>query len=69
MIDENNKVQTRQISVAQEMPHVYIVSKGLTVNDKILLEGLRKVKNNEQIHYDFVNPQQVLLELSHLHAE
>ncbi len=69
VIDENNKVQTRQISVAQEMPHVYIVSKGLTVNDKILLEGLRKVKNNEQIHYDFVNPQQVLLELSHLHAE
>jgi len=69
VIDENNRVKTRQITVGQEMPHVYIVTKGLSVKDKILLEGLRKVKNNEQIHYDFVNPQKILLDLNHLHAE
>jgi len=69
VIDENNVVKSRQITVGQEMPHLYIVTEGLTVKDKILLEGLRKVKNNEQIHYDFVNPQQVLSEIDHLHAE
>lgn len=69
VIDKDNRVKTRQITVAQELSHLYIVSQGLTVNDKILLEGLRKVKNNELIHYDFVNPQKVLQELNHLHAE
>ncbi len=69
VIDENNVVKTRQITVGYEMPHLYVVTEGLTLKDKILLEGLRKVKNNEQIHYDFVNPQQVLSEIDHLHAE
>jgi len=69
VIDENNVVKTRQITVGEEMPHLYLVTEGLTVKDKILLEGLRKVKNNEHIHYDFVNPQQVLNEIDHLHAE
>ncbi len=69
VIDENNVVNTRQITVGEELPHLYIVTEGVTVKDKILLEGLRKVKNNEKIHYDFVNPQVVLSELDNLHAE
>jgi membrane fusion protein (multidrug efflux system) len=69
VIDHNNKVQSRQINIAQEMPHLYIVSKGLNQGDKILLEGLRNVKNNEHIKYDFVAPQKVLQELNMLHAE
>lgn len=69
VIDENNLVKTRQITVGEEMPHLYVVTEGLTVKDKILFEGLRKVKNNEKIEYDFINPQQAFSELSHLHAE
>jgi len=69
VIDEKNIVQTREITVGEEMPHLYVVTAGLKAKDKILLEGLRKVKNNQQIHYDFVNPQQALNELNHLHAE
>ncbi len=69
VIDEKNVVKARQINVGGEMPHMYVVTEGLTAKDKILLEGLRKVKNNDQIHYDFLNPQHVLSELNNLHAE
>jgi len=69
VIDENSVVKSRQITVGKEMPHLYVVTEGLNEKDKILLEGLRKVKNNEKIHYDFVNPQHALAELNHLHAE
>ena len=31
------------------MPHLYAVTDGLKENDKILVEGLRKVKNNDKI--------------------
>lgn len=69
VIDENNHVKSKQITIGEEMPHLYVVTDGLNVKDKILLEGLGKVKNNEQIQYDFVNPQHVIDELNFLHAE
>mgnify|MGYP000425991131 CR=1 FL=1 len=69
VIDKNNVVKTREITIGEEMPHLYVVTDGLNTKDKILLEGLRKVKNNQEIHYDFINPQQALGELNHLHAE
>jgi len=66
---ENNVVKSREITVAQEMPHLYVVTSGLTANDKILLEGLGKVKNNEKIENEFVPFQKALSDLNNLHAE
>lgn len=69
IVDENNVVQSREISVGVEMPHLYVVTSGLHANEKILLEGLRKVKNNEKIHPEFVRLEDALAELHELHAE
>jgi membrane fusion protein (multidrug efflux system) len=62
-------VQSKQITVGKEMPHVYQVLDGLTLNDKILVEGLRKVKNNHKIKFDFVDQNHILAQLQQLHAE
>jgi membrane fusion protein (multidrug efflux system) len=69
VVDEHNVVKSRQITIGEELPHLYMVSDGLTATDKILLEGLRKVKNNQEIKYEFVNFQKVVSELNQLHAE
>lgn len=69
VIDETSTLRSRQITVGQEIPHLYVVTDGLDINDKILLDGLRKVKNNEKIKYELVAPQKVLAELNDLHAE
>jgi membrane fusion protein, multidrug efflux system len=69
VIDENGVARSRQITTITEMPHLYVIDEGLSVHDKILLEGLRKVKNNDRIQYDFVNPVKVIAELGQLHAE
>lgn len=63
VIDENNVVRSRQIIVGEEMPHLYVVKEGLTENDKILLEGLRKVRDKDEITYEFLDPNSVM---SHL---
>lgn len=68
-IVENNVVKSRQITIAQEMPHLYIVNSGLSENDKILLEGLGKVKNNEKIESELVPFEKALSDLNNLHAE
>ncbi len=69
IVDANNVLKSTQITVAQELPHVYIVASGLTAKDKILAEGLGKVKNNEKITYEFVPFAKELAELNNLHAE
>jgi membrane fusion protein (multidrug efflux system) len=47
---------------------VFVVQSGLTENDKILLEGLRQVRENEKIHYTIVKPDHVIAHLQ-LYAE
>lgn len=69
VVDDKNIVRSREITVGTEMPHLYIVTAGLSETDKVLVEGLRKVKNNDKITYDFHSQRQILSELAHLHAE
>lgn len=69
VVDKNNVVRSRQITIAEEVTHLYVVTSGLSSTDKIILEGLTKVKNNQEIHYDFVHFQQVESEINQLHAE
>jgi len=69
VVDQNNVLKAKQITVAHEMPHLYVVASGLSTNDKILAEGLGKVKNNEKISYEFVSFAKELAELNNIHAE
>ncbi|TLV02519.1 efflux RND transporter periplasmic adaptor subunit [Dyadobacter luticola] len=68
VLDKNNVIHSREIKIAAELPHIFVVSSGLTKDDKILLEGLRQVKENEKIHTKFVKPDSVISNLS-LYAE
>ncbi|HLP20420.1 MAG TPA: efflux RND transporter periplasmic adaptor subunit, partial [Chitinophagales bacterium] len=54
VLDEHNVLKAKQISIGQELPHLYVVAGGVGPTDKILLEGLGKVKNNEKIDAEFV---------------
>ena len=68
VIDKDNVVRQREIKVGAELPHLFVIEKGLSVNDKILLEGIRMVKDKEKIHTEFVEPNSVLSHLA-LYAE
>ncbi len=68
VIDQNNAVKSREVVIAAEMPHLFVIKEGLSIHDKILLEGLRLVKENEKINYEVVKPQSVLSNLE-LYAE
>ena len=68
VIDKDHKVKQREITIGAELPHLFIVNKGLSNTDTILLEGIRMVKNNEEIHTKFLEPNKVFSELD-LYAE
>jgi membrane fusion protein (multidrug efflux system) len=43
------------------MPDLYVISSGVTEKDKIMLEGIRKVRDNEKIaEFKYEDPKVVL---------
>lgn len=68
VVDKDNVIKSREITVAAEMPNLYVVSGGLEETDKILLEGLRLVAENDKISYDYKEPKDVIKHLS-IYAE
>ncbi len=68
VVDKNNVIRSREIKIAAELPNIFIVQSGLKMDDKILLEGLRQVSENQKIQYKFVQPDSVISHLS-LYAE
>ena len=68
VIDKNNQIKSREITVTAELPHIFIVGSGLAPTDKILLEGLRQVHENEKIEFSFMKPDSVVSNLN-LYAE
>jgi len=63
IVDKNNILHSKQIQISAEIPDLYIVTEGVTLNDKILLEGLQRVKDGEKIEYEFQNPKEVITHL------
>ena len=68
VLDKNNELKSREVKIAGELPHIFIIGEGLSTGDKILLEGLRLVKENEKIEYKLEKPEYVLSHLE-LYAE
>lgn len=60
VVDEKNVVHSRPISVAAELPHVYVIESGVDEHDKVLVEGLRKVRDGAAITVDYKAPADVL---------
>lgn len=63
VVDKNGVVKSRNITIASEMSDLYVIGSGLAENDKILLEGVQTVKDDDKIKYEFVAPTEVI---SHL---
>ncbi|WP_439882890.1 efflux RND transporter periplasmic adaptor subunit [Pontibacter sp. MBLB2868] len=68
VVDKHNVLKSREITIGAELPHIYVVQNGLAQNDRILLEGLRLVRENEKIRSKFVEPGKMITQLE-LYAE
>lgn len=63
LINKNGKVVSHPIKIGASLEDLYVVSEGLSVNDKIVLEGIQKLKDDEQIKYSFVQPKDAISNL------
>ena len=68
VVDGKNVVHQRDITVQIEQDDVFVIEKGLQEGDRIILEGIRQVRDGDQVSYEFQAPEVVLGNLKH-HAE
>ncbi len=63
VIGKDGKVTSRVIKVAYVLPDIYILESGLLPNEKFLVEGFQKVKEDDKVKTRFESPEQVLKSL------
>jgi membrane fusion protein (multidrug efflux system) len=63
VVDEHDVVHQREIEIQNEMDDVYVIKKGLQAGNKIVLEGIRQVRDGEKVEYEFRDPVEVLAHL------
>ena len=65
VVDDKGVAHQREIEVKNEMEDVYVIKEGLDVNDKIILEGIRQVRDGEKVEFEFVPPEEALTQLKY----
>nr|WP_309757897.1 efflux RND transporter periplasmic adaptor subunit [Flavobacterium sp.] len=63
VVNKNNVLESKEIKVTGEIPDLFVIASGITENDKIVLEGVQKVKDDEKIKYNYVSPKEVITHL------
>ncbi len=65
VVQADNTVKQREIKIGAELPDLYIITGGLKPDEKIMLEGIRKVRDNDKIgEYRYEDPKDVLPKLN-----
>ena len=63
VVDKNNVLTSRRITIKGEMPDLFVIERGLEETDRIVLEGVQKVKENDKITYEFISPEEAVAQL------
>lgn len=49
VVGKDNVIHSREISIVTEMPDIYVIKGGVKPTDRIIYEGIRKVKDGDKI--------------------
>ena len=60
VMDEKGIVKSRPITIKQRLSNLYVIDSTLSVNDKILLEGIQTVKEDDKVQTEFIPPAEVM---------
>lgn len=64
VVDKDNVIHQREIFIEAEMPDLFIIRSGLSEGEMIVLEGIRKVHDQDKIgKYEYRDPKVVIAHL------
>jgi membrane fusion protein (multidrug efflux system) len=68
VVGDDHVVRQRPITVAHELEDIFVVLGGLSMNEKIVLDGVRQVHDGEKVETEFRKPEKTLANQK-FHAE
>jgi membrane fusion protein (multidrug efflux system) len=68
VVDQEHVVHQREIVIQNEMDDIFVIKKGLGVDDRIVYEGVRQVRDGDKVEFEISKPEVVLANQKH-HAE
>jgi membrane fusion protein, multidrug efflux system len=68
VLDKDDVAHQREITIQNELEDMFIIKNGLGVNDKIVLEGIRQVRDGDKVECEDRQAGQVTSQLKY-HAE
>jgi membrane fusion protein, multidrug efflux system len=68
VVDKDNVAHQREIVIQNELEDLFVIKKGVGVDDKIVLEGIRQVRDGDKVEYEDRPLEQVAKNLKY-HAE
>ncbi|MFO0879035.1 MAG: efflux RND transporter periplasmic adaptor subunit [Gemmataceae bacterium] len=68
VVGDDHVVHQRLITVENELDDIFTVKHGLKANERIVLDGVRQVRDGDKVEFDYRGPADVLAHLKH-HAE
>ncbi|MCW3077474.1 MAG: uncharacterized protein JWO32_2083 [Bacteroidetes bacterium] len=63
VVGKDSVVRQREINIASELPDIYVIKDGVKETERIILEGIRKVRDGDKIGYIYEDPKQVISKL------
>ena len=60
VVGKDDVVHQREIVIDHELDDIFVIGKELDVNDRIVLEGIRQVRDGEEVEYEFREPAEVI---------
>lgn len=68
VVDKDDIAHQREIAVQDELEDIYVLKDGLSPDERIILEGIRQVRDGDRVEYDDRQAEQVVENLKY-HAE
>jgi membrane fusion protein (multidrug efflux system) len=65
VVGKDDVVHQREIGVQNELEDIFVINKGLAVDDRFIYEGIRQVHDGDKKEYEFRPPEQVLADQKH----
>jgi membrane fusion protein (multidrug efflux system) len=59
VVGKDDVAHQREIVVQNELDDLFVIKKGLDANDRIVLDGVRQVRDGETVGYEFRKPDEV----------
>lgn len=60
VVGKDNVAHQKEVTIAAEMPDIYMIKSGISADDKIMFEGIRKVKDGDKVEFEYEAPEKVI---------